>query len=140
MSEKIELIGAKDLPMTEEEDVTVLCVGADGEMKRRDAGSFGGGKYDATIRMIFQETDGQIMHEFELVDGGYDAAKAKIDNDEPAIVRLIELHNDGTKVVETVNAIYSPTVNAGLEAFEIYAPFSEWGLLLLPDNTITDDY
>lgn len=41
MSEKIELIEAKDLPMTEEEDVTVLCVGADGEMKRRDAGSFG---------------------------------------------------------------------------------------------------
>lgn len=41
MSEKFELIDAKDLPMTEEEDVTVLCVGADGEMKRRDAGSFG---------------------------------------------------------------------------------------------------
>lgn len=41
MSEKFELIDAKDLPVTEEEDVTVLCVGADGEMKRRDAGSFG---------------------------------------------------------------------------------------------------
>lgn len=41
MSEKFELIDAKDLPITEEEDVTVLCVGADGEMLRRDAGSFG---------------------------------------------------------------------------------------------------
>lgn len=45
MSEKFELIDAKDLPMTEEEDVTVLCVGADGEMVRKDAGSFGGGGY-----------------------------------------------------------------------------------------------
>lgn len=41
MSEKFELIDAKDLPVTEEEDVTVLCVGADGEMKRKYAGSFG---------------------------------------------------------------------------------------------------
>lgn len=64
MSEKIELIDAKDLPVTEEEDVTVLCVGADGEMKRRPASSFG------------TSTGGQVVSEYvkvksvaDIVDG-----------------------------------------------------------------------
>lgn len=64
MSEKIELIDAKDLPMTEEEDVTVLCVGADGKMVRRDAGSFGGGGYilKPTVEEIaFDENNAMII-------------------------------------------------------------------------------
>ena len=59
MSEKFELIDAKDLPMTEEEDVTVLCVGADGEMKRRDAGSFGGNQ-DTFFLMV--KDGGEYTH------------------------------------------------------------------------------
>lgn len=42
MAENIELIAAKDLPITEAEEVSVLCVD-NGELKQKPGASFGGG-------------------------------------------------------------------------------------------------
>lgn len=135
-----EFIAAQDLPTTEAEEVDVLCV-ENGELKRKAGASLGGGKYDCTIRMVRQETDDGGSAEFELVDGGYDALKAKIDNDEPAVVRLIELFPNGAKTVETSVAYLSTDDYEGYEgALEMQVPFMDLWFLLLPDNTITDDY
>ena len=72
MSEKFELIEAKDLPMTEEDDVTVLCVGADGEMKRKPAKGLGGGEYDAEIHVTLTN-DGNLT--VELVVGSFETIR-----------------------------------------------------------------
>lgn len=50
MSENIEFISAKDLPITEAKEVDVLCV-ENGEMKRKPANGLGGGGYDVVMRM-----------------------------------------------------------------------------------------
>ena len=42
MAENIELIAAKDLPTTEAEEVSVLCID-NGELKQKPSASFGGG-------------------------------------------------------------------------------------------------
>ena len=42
MAENIELIAAKDLPTTEAEEVSVLCID-NGELKQKPGASFGGG-------------------------------------------------------------------------------------------------
>lgn len=44
MSEKIEFIPAKDLPVAEGDEVDVLCV-ENGELKRKEGASLGGGGY-----------------------------------------------------------------------------------------------
>ena len=44
MAENIELIAAKDLPTTEAEEVSVLCID-NGELKQKPGVSFGGGGY-----------------------------------------------------------------------------------------------
>ena len=44
MAENIELIAAKDLPTTEAEEVSVLCID-NGELKQKPGASFGGGGY-----------------------------------------------------------------------------------------------
>lgn len=44
MAENIELIMAKDLPITEAEEVSVLCID-NGELKQKPGASFGGGGY-----------------------------------------------------------------------------------------------
>lgn len=75
MSDKFELIEAKDLPMTEEEDVTVLCVGADGEIKRKPAKGLGGGEYDAEIHVT--STDGGNPTA-ELVVGSFETIRSLV--------------------------------------------------------------
>ena len=135
MAENIEFITAKDLPVTEVEEVDVLCV-ENGELKRKAGANLGGANYDCSIRIVWQFTDDAPAPEFELFDGSYDTLKAKIENDEPAIVRIIELFLNGAKYVCTSAAYLCTDDYEGYEgALEIF----DW-FLLLPDNTITYEY
>lgn len=62
MAENIELIAAKDLPTTEAEEVSVLCID-NGELKRKPGASFGGGGYITVADEAGTENNEAIINE-----------------------------------------------------------------------------
>lgn len=111
MSEKIELIDAKDLPMTEEEDVTVLCVGADGEMKRRGAGSFGikmselDKKVAEKITAPATASVGQTIKVSAVDENGKPTAWEAVDTPVNVIIKITTTE-DGETTAELIEGTY----------------------------------
>lgn len=70
--ENREFISAADLPTTEAEEVSVLCL-ENGELKQKPAKGLGGG-YDATVTLTFSDEETIV----ELTSGSYDAIRAKV--------------------------------------------------------------
>ena len=62
MAENIELIAAKDLPTTEAEEVSVLCID-NGELKQKPGASFGGGGYITVADSIDVENAMALINE-----------------------------------------------------------------------------
>lgn len=61
----IELIAAKDLPTTEAEEVSVLCID-NGELKQKPGASFGGGGYITVADSVDMEnTQGTINESYD---------------------------------------------------------------------------
>lgn len=88
----VEFISVKDLPVSEAEEVDVLCV-ENGELKRKAGANIGGGNYDAKVKLWWEMVDGEMMPKGELLEGSYDALVEKINNDILTTARVIE---DGT--------------------------------------------
>ena len=59
MAENIELIAAKDLPITEAEQVSVVCID-NGELKQKPGASFGGG-YITVVNSIGEDDTGSMQ-------------------------------------------------------------------------------
>lgn len=66
MAENIELIAAKDLPTTEAEEVSVLCID-NGELKQKPGASFGGGGGYITVADSFdaENATGTISENYD---------------------------------------------------------------------------
>lgn len=88
----IEFISVKDLPVSEAEEVDVLCV-ENGELKRKQGASLGGNKYDAKLKLWWEMVDGEMMPKGELLEGSFDALMEKINNGILTTALVIE---DGT--------------------------------------------
>ena len=133
----IEFIPANELPTTEASEVDVLCV-ENGELKLKAGASIGGNtEYDLILHVVGgrdEETGNNIVTEYEVMQGGYDAVKQKIDNGiEPKVLILDEFRIDDfieKYVYETFVRWYS-IASEGIEALN----FDGW-FDLLPDNTV----
>ena len=62
MAENIEFIAAKDLPTTEAEEVSVLCID-NGELKQKPGASFGGGGYITVVDTFDAENNNGTINE-----------------------------------------------------------------------------
>ena len=136
--ENIEFIPASNLPITEGSEVDVLCV-ENGELKLKAASGLGGGgmEYDLILRVVGgwdEESGNNIVVEYEVMQGSYNAVMQKIDNAIEPKVLILEERRDGDytskSVYETWTMWYS-IASEGIEA--IY--FDGW-FDLLPDNTV----
>lgn len=90
--ENMNFIPANNLPVAEGNEVEVLCL-ENGQMKRKPASGLGGGAYDIKVRIWadkWNEELGDIERKIEILEGDYATALAKINEDTPAIVRIIE--------------------------------------------------
>lgn len=133
----IEFIPANELPTTEANEVDVLCV-ENGELKLKAGASIGGNtEYDLILRVVGvhdEETGNNIVIEYEVIQGSYDAVKQKIDNAIEPNVLILDEFRDGDyiekSVYETGTHWYSIT-SEGYEALN----FGNW-YDLLPDNTV----
>lgn len=74
MSEKIEFIPAKDLPVAEGDEVDVLCV-ENGELKRKEGASLGGGSVAADMIITVNG-----MSSIALANGNYEITEGSIEN------------------------------------------------------------
>ena len=129
--ENINFIPADQLPETEGNEVSVLCV-ENGELKRKTAsGLGGGGTYDIKLR-IDAGDNGPVA---EVLDGSFDAAAAKINDDEPGIVRVILdmalFGEQGKTVFDTDTALMGDAEVLMVTSDNLPAP-----VYILPDNTI----
>ena len=93
MAENRNFISAKDLPVSESEEVDVLVVD-DGELKRKPAANLGGGGgeaddeyggFDVVFKAIYQGGTTEIA----VVKGSFETVKEKILEDEPVSAFLL---------------------------------------------------
>lgn len=88
MSEKIEFIPAKDLPVAEGDEVDVLCM-ENGELKRKEGASLGGGGgYDMVIACDKGFWDATTDN-FSFVSGTVAGVIAKLQNLEPVNIAVV---------------------------------------------------
>lgn len=122
MSEKIEFIPAKDLPVAEGDEVDVLCV-ENGELKRKEGASLGGETLDIVIQAMYgivHGVSGYSVYDPVLASGDYNAIceKVKAGNKINGIVRYIDTSDYGAPYVASVvyigwtNDEYNLTVSA----------------------------
>lgn len=78
MSEKIEFIAAKDLPIAEGDEVDVLCV-ENGELKRKEGASLGGGNTEWDAIFVLEGGSSVGSSSPVMATGTYETLKAKID-------------------------------------------------------------
>lgn len=144
----MEFISAKDLPISEAEEVDVLCV-ENGEMKRKPASGIGGNtKYDLKFKLTPGiNEEGNNYTTIELLEGSYDPAKHKLDNFEPISVLAIsdwpENEEYGWTKMRTISTIPEATVvyyNELGEVIEFFHSYENLWFILLPDDTCTADY
>lgn len=113
--ENINFIPAHELPETEAAEVEVLCLD-NGQLKRKPAANLGGGNYDVKIRITYEpDEDGVLNPVGELLEGSFEAAKQKMDNDRPATALVIE---DGTAFVGIGNGPFKAVLESSLA--EVY--------------------
>ncbi len=134
--ENIEFIPAKDLPAAETNEVDVLCV-ENGELKRKAISLGGDTEYDLILRVVGEydeESGSDIVIEYEVIQGDYEAVKQKIDNLIMPKVLLSEEFQNGdytTKGVYENGASWYSIASEGIEAINL-----DCWLDLLPDNTV----
>ena len=132
----IEFIPAKDLPTTEGNEVDVLCV-ENGELKRKAISLSGDPEYDLILRVVGgwdEESGNNIVTEYEVIQGSYDAVKQKIDNAIEPNVLILEERRDGDYTDKSVYESWVRWYSIASEGIEaIY--FDGW-FDLLPDNTV----
>ncbi len=132
----IEFIPAKDLPTTEGSEVDVLCV-ENGELKRKAISLGGDPEYDLILRVVGgwdEESGNNIVIEYEVIQGSYDAVKQKIDNAIEPNVLILEERRDGDYIEKSVYETWTMWYSIASEGIEaIY--FDGW-FDLLPDNTV----
>lgn len=132
----IEFIPAKDLPTTEGNEVDVLCV-ENGELKRKAISLGGDTEYDLILRVVGgwdEESGNNIVIEYEVIQGSYDAVKQKIDNAIEPNVLILEERRDGDYIEKSVYETWTMWYSIASEGIEaIY--FDGW-FDLLPDNTV----
>lgn len=139
----MEFIAAKDLPVTEAEEVDVLCV-ENGEMKRKPAKGLGGNSYDLKVRIWFElDESEEVIPKGEVLEGSFETVKQKFDSELPALALVIE---DATNAGEWDGNIYKYIGETEMTA--LYVPnnlddayiFTGWGrdtdFAITPDNTI----
>ena len=134
--ENIEFIPASNLPITEGSEVDVLCV-ENGELKRKAISLGGDPEYDLILRVVGgwdEESGNQIVTEYEVIQGSYDAVKQKIDNAIEPNVLVLEERQDGDFTEKSVYEYWVRWYSIASEGIEaIY--FDSW-FDLLPDNTV----
>jgi hypothetical protein len=133
----IEFIPANELPTTEANEVDVLCV-ENGELKLKAGASLGGDtKYDLILRVVGgqdEETGNNIVIDYEVIQGSYDAVKQKIDNLIEPKVLLSEEHRGGDSIQKSVYETWAYWYSITSEGYEALN-FDGW-FDLLPDNTV----
>lgn len=132
----IEFIPAKDLPTTEGNEVDVLCV-ENGELKRKAISLGGEPEYDLILRVVGgwdEETGNNIVIEYEVIQGSYDAVKQKIDNAIEPNVLILEERRDGDYIEKSVYETWAYWYSITSEGYEALN-FDTW-YDLLPDNTV----
>ena len=134
--ENIEFIPASNLPITEGSEVDVLCV-ENGELKRKAISLGGDPEYDLILRVVGgwdEESGNNIVTEYEVIQGSYDAVKQKIDNAIEPNVLILEERRDGDYTDKSVYESWVRWYSIASEGIEaIY--FDSW-FDLLPDNTV----
>lgn len=143
MSENIEFISAANLPTTEANEVDVLCV-ENGELKRKPGASLGGSSYDMKVRISFEpDEEGWPIPMGEVLEGDYATAMRKINEDVPAIVRIVEdLTGEGfhEEVYLYKSVLDSAMVLRKLPDIEILTAWGcEYQPGILPDNSVVFD-
>lgn len=133
----IEFIPAKDLPTTEGNEVDVLCV-ENGELKRKAISLGGDTEYDLILRVVGgwdEESGNNIVIEYEVIQGSYDAVKQKIDSGIVPKAIIVEEYINGDFRDKTAYECgwltWYSYADQNYEA--IY--FDSW-FDLLPDNTV----
>lgn len=138
----MEFIAAKDLPVTEAEEVDVLCV-ENGEMKRKPAKGLGGNSYDLKVRLWLElDENEKVIRKGEVLEGSFETVKQKFDSELPALALVIE---DCSNAGEWDGDVYKYIGETNMSAS--YNPdnlddiiFTAWGwdlnFAILPDNTI----
>ena len=132
----IEFIPAKDLPTTEGSEVDVLCV-ENGELKRKAISLGGDPEYDLILRVVSgwdEESGNNIVIEYEVIQGSYDAVKQKIDNAIEPNILILEERRDGDYIEKSVYETWAYWYSITSEGYEALN-FDTW-YDLLPDNTV----
>jgi hypothetical protein len=133
----IEFIPANELPTTEANEVDVLCV-ENGELKLKAGASLGGDtKYDLILRVVGgqdEETGNNIVIDYEVIQGSYDAVKQKIDNLIEPNVLILEERRDSDYTEKAVYETFAYWYSIPSEGYEALN-FDGW-FDLLPDNTV----
>ena len=149
MANNIEFIAANDLPVTEAEEVDVLCV-ENGEMKRKPAHSLGGGGNCDLIIIGTPEiqdwgSDGWGTGDIALTleKGDFETLKEKIKNHEPISGLYIEEITE--EAASITNGEITPytrihlSCGVGFEDGCIVVNCYDYWFILNPDNTIVMD-
>ena len=133
----IEFIPANELPTTEASEVDVLCV-ENGELKLKAGASIGGNtKYDLILRVVGgydEEAGSEIVSEYEVIQGSYDAVKQKIDNAIEPKVLILDERRDSDYTEKSVFETWAYWYSIPSEGYEALN-FDTW-YDLLPDNTV----
>ena len=136
--ENIEFIPASNLPITEGSEVDLLCV-ENGELKLKAGASIGGNtEYDLILRVVGgqdEETGDDIVIEYEVMQGSYDAVKQKIDNGIVPKVIIVDEYTNGDYREKTAYECgwlgWFSHADQNYEAIYFDSYFD-----LLPDNTV----
>lgn len=135
--ENIEFIPASNLPITEGSEVDVLCV-ENGELKRKAISLGGDPEYDLILRVVGgwdEETGNNIVNEYEVIQGSYDAVKQKIDSGIVPKVIIVDEYTNGDYREKTAYECgwlgWFSHADQNYEAIYFDSYFD-----LLPDNTV----
>ena len=135
--ENIEFIPASNLPITEGSEVDVLCV-ENGELKRKAISLSGDPEYDLILRVVGgwdEESGNNIVNEYEVIQGSYDAVKQKIDSGIVPKVIIVDEYTNGDyrdkNAYECGWLVWFSYADQNYEAIYFDSYFD-----LLPDNTV----
>lgn len=95
MAENIEFIAAKDLPVAEGDEVSVLCL-EDGEMKQKPGASLGGEKPDLVLKLTAPIWYGGVSSEntsVSIKSGSLDAVVASLEAGKSPVVMVEHYDN-----------------------------------------------
>ena len=136
MSEKIEFIPAKDLPVAEGDEVDVLCV-ENGELKRKEGTSLGGSNnYDLVVEHRY--TYMGSVTTFNVVTGSYETILEKLrnGNEVTGLLKYSFGVNEGENTSFGTERIFSFNAFPEENCIRFSSTLAQNNCVLCPDNKV----